>query len=74
MEMIAALYNVAGPDLIVLFPIVLLGLFKIWMIVDCVTNEKGNDLLVWILIVIFVPFGGLIYFFVRKRARGKGAG
>jgi hypothetical protein len=45
--------------------------FTIWMIVDCATNEvsTGNTKLIWILVIIFVPFGSLIYFFVRKLKR-----
>ena len=49
----------------------LLSIFWIWMIVDCATNEvsTGNTKLIWILVIIFVPFGSLIYFFVRKLKR-----
>jgi hypothetical protein len=45
--------------------------FTIWMVVDCATNETsaGNTKLIWILVIIFVPFGSLIYFFVRKTRR-----
>lgn len=45
--------------------------FVIWMIVDCIQNETsvGNTKLIWILVIIFVPFGSLIYFFVRKIKR-----
>ena len=46
--------------------------FWIWMIVDAVQNEKDNDLLVWLLILIFLGFiGAIIYYFVRKRKRKK---
>ena len=47
--------------------------FVIWMIVDCVQNEtnSGNTKLIWILVIIFVPFGSLVYFFVRKMGRGR---
>jgi hypothetical protein len=47
--------------------------FWIWMIVDCAQNESstGNTKLIWILVIIFVPLGALIYYFVRKMGRGK---
>ncbi len=49
--------------------------FWIWMLVDCATKEtdEGNTKLVWILIILFVPFGALIYLFVRKLPRGRSA-
>lgn len=43
--------------------------FWIWMIIDCATNDelKGNDKIVWILIVIFAHLlGALIYCFVAR--------
>jgi hypothetical protein len=46
--------------------------FWIWMIIDCVTNEPsvGNDKLIWVLVIIFLPFiGSLIYYFVRRPER-----
>jgi hypothetical protein len=46
--------------------------FWIWMIVDCVTNEPGvgNDKLIWVLIIVFLPLlGSLIYYFVRRPER-----
>jgi hypothetical protein len=53
-----------------LFGLVALAFF-IWMIVDCARNETntGNTKLIWILVIIFVPFGALVYFFVRKIKR-----
>jgi hypothetical protein len=56
-----------------LVPLVVLALlvFKLWMIIDCLKNEssQGNDKLLWLLVIIFVPFGSLVYFFVRKQNR-----
>ncbi|MBL8888793.1 MAG: PLDc N-terminal domain-containing protein [Planctomycetaceae bacterium] len=46
--------------------------FWIWMIVDCATNEpnEGNDKIVWLLLIILLPFiGSLLYFFVRRPQR-----
>lgn len=48
--------------------------FWIWMLVHAITNKGVTDMerLVWVLVLIFVPFiGSIIYFFV---GRPKGAG
>ncbi|WP_298860749.1 tetratricopeptide repeat protein [uncultured Gimesia sp.] len=39
-------------------------LFMIWMLVDCVRKDPDRFLWFWV-ILIFQPFGTLIYFFVR---------
>ena len=45
----------------------------IWLIalVDILRNDfKGNDKLIWILVVIFVPFlGPLCYFFIGRKQK-----
>jgi hypothetical protein len=38
-------------------------LFKIWMVVEAV---KKSAPLYWFLIIIFVPFGEFVYFFMEK--------
>ena len=44
--------------------------FWIWMLVDCVTKETGNDRLIWIIVLVFVPYcGALIYYLVRRADR-----
>ena len=51
----------------------LLFVFWIWMLVDCLQNERlqGNDKLVWVLVVVLLHFlGALIYFFV-ERPKGR---
>jgi len=43
-----------------------------WMLVDCLSNEprEGNDKVIWLLVLILVPFlGCLVYFFVRRPQR-----
>jgi len=71
---VAALFNVACPDLIFL-PFILLPLlgFPIWMLIDCIKREsdKGNTKLIWVLVIIIAPFGSLIYFFARKLRRSS---
>jgi uncharacterized RDD family membrane protein YckC len=56
---------------------VLATAFWIWMLVDCVIHEppQGNDKLVWILLIILLPFiGSLLYFFIRRSNRPVTAG
>ncbi len=46
--------------------------FWIWMIVDCLCNEPshGNEKLVWLLLIVLLPFiGSLLYFFIRRPNR-----
>jgi hypothetical protein len=51
----------------------LLTAFWIWMLVDCIKNERlgDNERIVWVLVVVFTHWlGALIYFFAgRKPAR-----
>lgn len=49
--------------------------FWIWMLVDCITQEKESDQKIpWVLVIIFTHIlGALIYFFVRKLNRNKQA-
>ena len=56
------------------FGLVALGLlaFWIWMLVDCITNEpdKGNDKIIWILVIIFTHWlGALLYLIIRRPQR-----
>jgi hypothetical protein len=64
----AALFNFAGPDLLI---VALVFAFPIWMVIDCVTNEPstGNEKIVWLLVIVLAPLGSLIYFFGRKLRR-----
>lgn len=46
--------------------------FWIWMLIDCAKNEprKGNDRIVWILVIALTHWiGAAIYFFVRRPER-----
>ncbi len=52
-------------------------IFWLWMLTDCASNEssEGNDKLIWILIILFVPlFGSVIYYFIRRPQRIKAVG
>jgi hypothetical protein len=64
-----------GPDAAFLFSLiaVLGGAFFVWMVVDCACNETSQDnlKLVWLLVILFVPLGSFLYYFIRKRARAE---
>lgn len=70
-SILAGFFDLAGPDLIVIGAILFLFPFIIWMVIDCAVNEtsENNLKLVWLLVILFAPFGSLIYFFVRKLGR-----
>jgi len=51
--------------------------FWIWMLVDCLMNEssKGNEKLVWALVIVLLPLlGSLIYYLVRRPRRKSDLG
>lgn len=67
---VASIANLAGPDLLVIFA----GGFFIWMLLDCALaeNDAGNSRLIWVLIILFVPFlGSLLYYIFRKLPRNR---
>jgi Phospholipase_D-nuclease N-terminal len=49
-------------------------IFWLWMLIDALLNEPGtNEKILWFLVIFFLHIlGALIYFFVRKQARGRG--
>jgi hypothetical protein len=53
----------------------LVFIFWLWMLIDCLTKETDTtQKLIWALVIFFLPcIGSLIYLFVRKIPRGKGA-
>ncbi|MFQ5474775.1 MAG: PLDc N-terminal domain-containing protein [Candidatus Nanoarchaeia archaeon] len=56
---------------IVLLSIVSFG-FWLWMLIDCLTRKrwKGNEQVVWALVIVFLNLlGAVIYFFVVKAGR-----
>lgn len=62
--------------LIIFGAIALLGIlgtiFWIWMLIDCILKESssGNDKIVWLLVIIFLPvIGSCIYFALRRPQR-----
>jgi hypothetical protein len=63
--MLASLFGLGGPELILL---VILVAFSIWMIVDCLKNAAFNEVqrILWLLIIVMVPCGAFVYLFVRR--------
>ena len=50
--------------------IVLASIFWIWMLIDCIKNERltPNERIIWALIVFFLHgLGALIYFLVGRK-------
>ena len=59
-------------ELIIIAGVLAVGIFWVWMVIDCATQEtpEGNDKVVWILIIVLMNWlGALIYYFVRRRKR-----
>ena len=51
--------------------------FMIWMIVDCAIHESrvGNERLIWIIIMVFVPYvGAIVYYLFRRPERIRAFG
>jgi len=45
------------------------ALFGVWMIIDCLMNQK-EDKLVWVIVLVFLNFfGALLYFFIARSKR-----
>ena len=46
------------------------GLFWLWMLVDCASNEKAEYRVGWILVLVLANvFGAVAYFFLRRQQR-----
>ena len=47
--------------------------FWIWMLIDCLKRNfgKGNDKLVWVLVIIFLPILGAAIYYFAVRAKDK---
>lgn len=54
---------------------VVLGVYWLWMLVDCMKNPKitGTEKAVWVLIVLcFNWIGGLVYYFTVRKGESTG--
>lgn len=62
------MYGIGVPELIVILMIVIPFIFWIWAFVDIIKNEfTGNNKIVWLLVIIFVPVLGFILYFLIGR-------
>ena len=52
---------------------VVVFIFWLWMLIDCLKHETDStQKIIWALVIFFIPcVGSLVYFFVRKQPRGK---
>jgi hypothetical protein len=68
---VAFVFNLAGPDLVIILLILVMLGFPIWMLIDCIKHESNvdNNKLIWLLVILLAPLGSLIYFFARKLSR-----
>jgi len=68
---LASLFNLGSTDLAIISIIILNFLFMIWMVIDCIKREPdtGNSKVAWLLVIVLVPLGPLIYLFFRKLPR-----
>lgn len=50
-------------------------IFWVWMLIHAITNKGLSDgeKIVWVLVVIFLPFIGSIIYFLLGRPKGSGA-
>ncbi len=62
--------------LFVLFFLLLTTAFWIWMLVDCLKNERyvGNEKIIWVLVIALTHWlGALIYYFVGRKGAAVAA-
>ncbi|MGQ7868387.1 PLD nuclease N-terminal domain-containing protein [Sunxiuqinia sp. sy24] len=60
-----------GEIIIVLFFVLFLLVFALIALVDILkSNFKGNDKLIWVIVVIFLlPIGAMLYFLIGRNQR-----
>lgn len=67
--------GIPGPFQIILILVVtiFLVLLPIFAIIDVIRNDfKGNDKLIWVLVILLLPFlGPILYFIIGRKARLK---
>jgi hypothetical protein len=58
--------------LMILLGVLLLLLFPLMALISVLKNEfKGNDKIIWVLLIIFLPFLGALLYFLVGRGRKK---
>jgi hypothetical protein len=64
--------GIGGIELLILFSFLALPtILWFWALIDCVKREfKGNDKLIWVLIIIFLPMiGSILYLAIGRKNR-----
>ena len=57
---------------LILGGVLLLLLFPLMALISVLKNEfKGNDKIIWVLLIIFLPFLGALLYFLVGRGRKK---
>ena len=66
--------NLFGWTPITLVVVILLGVFWLWMVVDCLKKDfkKDMDKLVWVVVLLFAHVvGAFLYYFLVKAKKRK---
>lgn len=71
MSTMTFLFLFGGGLIITLMVILFIFLFPLLALISVLTNEfRGNEKIMWVLIIIFLPFlGSLLYFLVGRDKR-----
>jgi hypothetical protein len=62
--------GIGGFELLILFSFLALPtILWLWALIDCVKREfKGNDKVIWVLIIIFLPMiGSILYLAIGRK-------
>lgn len=70
-----AAVGLGGSELLIIAVLFAAFGFWLWMLVDCLQNEKdAGTKIAWLLVIILVAAVGVpLYFFMRKLPRKRGA-
>ncbi len=61
----------AGMGVVVILLVILTSLFWVWMLVDCLTNQRldSTQKLIWVIVILFGHvLGALIYYIVGRES------
>jgi hypothetical protein len=60
-----------GPQEIILFVIIFVIIIPLAALINILTNQfRGNDKIIWVLVVLFIPvIGSILYFLIGRKNR-----
>lgn len=62
--------SIGVPEIIIFLIVFVGGLFWLWMLVDCASEEEAEYRVGWILVLVFTNvFGAVAYYFSRRQKR-----